>query len=192
MNDDPRDCPEPFTTDKAIVSSSAQLRWLIIAGVLLLDAMGLVLTRIAVSLRQSATGGGVILFLLVLTIFYTRWRPRDRLADLTHTAAQLMALFAAVGDAGGALHRGAAETSICLLAWRRCERVHVDLDPERGRTLFRRRHRRRFGGRLRHLGSGMDRKAPQRTCPKRRPFRSRVIGTCGSLRQGVSQPLKLS
>jgi len=79
------------------VSSSASVRWLVIATMIAVDALGL---RLA-GMRLVADGVVrlllAIVVLLVLAVIYGRLRPRERLADLAQTGVQLLLLFAAAG-----------------------------------------------------------------------------------------------
>jgi hypothetical protein len=75
------------------------LRWLIILVLAAADAVGLRLTRMHLEAGGVLKLGVALLVLFALDLIYTRWRPRERLADLAQTAAQLMAFFAAIGTA---------------------------------------------------------------------------------------------
>jgi PAP2 superfamily len=79
------------------VSLSASVRWLVIAAMIMVDAVGLRL----VGMRLAADGlvrlTLAVVVLLVLAVIYGRLRPRERLADLAQTGVQLLLLFAAAG-----------------------------------------------------------------------------------------------
>jgi hypothetical protein len=79
------------------VALTAQTRWLAIGVIALADAAWLLSLHISLGWHDLVTTVGVLVFLGALAAFYTYWRPRERLADLAHTAAQIMALFAATG-----------------------------------------------------------------------------------------------
>lgn len=79
------------------MSITVQARWLVIAAVVAADAVGL--RHLGMRLVPSGLVGlGLALTLCAaIALFYTRWRPDERLADLAHLVAQLFAFFAAAG-----------------------------------------------------------------------------------------------
>ncbi|MGH6977207.1 MAG: phosphatase PAP2 family protein [Stellaceae bacterium] len=79
------------------MSPSARAQWLIVAAIVAIDAIGLAHYGVELRLDGLARGGGAIVLLAALAAFYTYRRPDDRLVDLAHTAAFLLALFAASG-----------------------------------------------------------------------------------------------
>ena len=81
------------------MSLSIGLRWLIILVLAAADAVGLRLTSMHLEAGGVLKLGVALLVLFAVDLIYTRWRPRERLADLAQTAAQLMAFFAAIGTA---------------------------------------------------------------------------------------------
>jgi PAP2 superfamily len=79
------------------VSLSIGVRWLIILVLAAADAAGLRLSGMHLEAKGVLKLGAALLVLFAVGLIYTRWRPRERLADLAQTAAQLMAFFAAIG-----------------------------------------------------------------------------------------------
>jgi membrane-associated phospholipid phosphatase len=77
------------------VSRSASVRWLVIATVAVVDAVDLRRVGIRLAADGLARLALAIFVLLVLALIYGHLRPRERLADLAQTAAQLLLLFAA-------------------------------------------------------------------------------------------------
>lgn len=77
------------------MSVDAKARWLIMAMIVAADALGLRLSGMRVDGAGLLRLGLALLVLLALALFYSQWRPRERLADLAQTAAQLLLLFAA-------------------------------------------------------------------------------------------------
>jgi membrane-associated phospholipid phosphatase len=90
------------------VSVSIGVRWLIILALAAADAAGLSLTHMHLEASGAVTLSIALLALFAIGLIYTRWRPRERLADLAQTAAQLMAYFAAIGTFSYLLTAGAA------------------------------------------------------------------------------------
>jgi PAP2 superfamily protein len=79
------------------VSPSASVRWLVIATIVVVDAVGLRLAGMRVAADGFVRLVVAIFVLQVLAFIYGRLRPRERLADLAQTAVQLLLLFAAAG-----------------------------------------------------------------------------------------------
>jgi hypothetical protein len=79
------------------VSLSIGVRWLIILALTAANAVGLRLTGMHLEASSVLKLGAALLVLFALGFIYTRWRPRERLADLAQTAMQLMAFFGAIG-----------------------------------------------------------------------------------------------
>ena len=69
----------------------------VLAALIALDAAGLVHCGILLAWSGLARVGGAVLVFLALGLFYQRWRPEERLADLAHSAARLLVFFAAMG-----------------------------------------------------------------------------------------------
>ncbi|HEV2550541.1 MAG TPA: phosphatase PAP2 family protein [Stellaceae bacterium] len=90
------------------MSLSIGVRWLIILAVTAADAVGLRLTGMHLEANGVLKLGAALLTLFALGLTYTHWRPRERLADLAQTAAQLMAFFAAIGTASYLITASAA------------------------------------------------------------------------------------
>jgi membrane-associated phospholipid phosphatase len=80
-----------------VVSLSIRVRWFIILALAAADVAGLRMTGMHLEASGALRLGAALLALTALAWVYTRWRPRERLADLAQTAAQLMAFFAAIG-----------------------------------------------------------------------------------------------
>lgn len=72
-------------------------RWGVIAVLVAFDAVGLVHCGIDLAWSGLLRVGGAVLLFAALGIFYTRWRPEKRLADLAQSAASLLVFFAAMG-----------------------------------------------------------------------------------------------
>lgn len=79
------------------MSLSARARWLVIFLIAVLDGLGLAHFGLRLSLVGFASGAGALLVFGAIAGIYTRWRPDERIVELAHAAAQLIALFAATG-----------------------------------------------------------------------------------------------
>ncbi len=78
------------------VSPSARAKWLLIAAIIVLDAIGLAHFRMHLSWAGLERGSGALVLLVGMTGFYTYQRPNDRIADIAHTMALIVAFFAAI------------------------------------------------------------------------------------------------
>lgn len=78
------------------VSPSARAKWLLIAAIIVLDAIGLAHFRMHLSWVGLERGSGALVLLVGMTGFYTYQRPNDRIADIAHTMALIVAFFAAI------------------------------------------------------------------------------------------------
>jgi membrane-associated phospholipid phosphatase len=79
------------------VSSSARARWLVILLIIIVDGIGLVHFGMHLSLAGLSSGAGALIVFATLAAFYTYKRPDDRIVDVAHSAAQLIAVFAVSG-----------------------------------------------------------------------------------------------
>jgi len=79
------------------VSSNARARWLIILFIVILDGIGLARDGLHLAPIGLASGAAALLVFAAVAAVYTYWRPDERIVDLAHCAAQLIALFAATG-----------------------------------------------------------------------------------------------
>jgi hypothetical protein len=79
------------------VSSSARARWLVIAFLVVLDGLGLAHYGMRLTLAGVASGAGALVVFAAIAAIYRYWRRDERIVDLAHCAAQLIALFAAAG-----------------------------------------------------------------------------------------------
>lgn len=79
------------------MSRSERARWLVIAAVAAIDAVGLWRAGIVLGLSGLARVSAVLALLAGLAIFYARRRRDERILDLIHCAAQVIALFAVGG-----------------------------------------------------------------------------------------------
>ncbi|MGO8921112.1 MAG: phosphatase PAP2 family protein [Stellaceae bacterium] len=78
-------------------SLNAGAKGAVIAALIALDAAGLALCGIHLAWPGIVRLGGAVLVFTALGLFYERWRPEERLADLAHSAARLLVFFAAMG-----------------------------------------------------------------------------------------------
>lgn len=81
----------------AAMSLSARARWLVILFVVILDGIGLAHFGMHLSIAGLSSAIGALILFSALGAVYTYWRPDERIVDLSHCAAQLIALFAAAG-----------------------------------------------------------------------------------------------
>ena len=79
------------------MSSSARARWLVILLIVFLDGVGLAHYGLHLALIGLASGAGALVVFGIIAAIYTYWRRDERIVDLAHCAAQLIALFAATG-----------------------------------------------------------------------------------------------
>jgi hypothetical protein len=79
------------------VSSSARARWLVILLIVFLDGVGFAHYGLHLALIGLASGAGALVVFGVIAAIYTYWRRDERIVDLAHCAAQLIALFAVTG-----------------------------------------------------------------------------------------------
>lgn len=79
------------------MSLSARARWLVIVLILALDGLGLAHYGMRLALVGLASGAGALVVFAAIAAIYSYWRPDERIVDLAHCAAQLIALFAATG-----------------------------------------------------------------------------------------------
>jgi membrane-associated phospholipid phosphatase len=79
------------------MSLSARARWLVIVVILALDGLGLAHYGLRLTLAGLASGAGALVVFAAIAALYSYWRPDERIVDLAHCAAQLIALFAATG-----------------------------------------------------------------------------------------------
>jgi membrane-associated phospholipid phosphatase len=79
------------------LSRSEHVRWLAFAVLAAIDAVGLWWSRIALDIAGIERVGAVLALLAALWFAYGRWRPDPRILDLSHSAAQIIALFAVGG-----------------------------------------------------------------------------------------------
>ena len=70
-------------------------QWLVIAGIVVADAVGLPLAGLRLGASGVAMLAAMVAALLGLALVYRRFRPRPRLGDFAHRAAQLLTLLAA-------------------------------------------------------------------------------------------------
>jgi hypothetical protein len=78
-------------------SLNAGAKWGVVAALITLDAAGLVHCGIQLAWPGLVRVACALLVFAALGVFYVRWRPEERLADLAHSAALLLVLFAAMG-----------------------------------------------------------------------------------------------
>jgi membrane-associated phospholipid phosphatase len=77
------------------VSPSARAKWLVIAVIVILDGIGLAHFRMHLSWAGLERGSGALVLLVGMAGFYTYRRPNERIADIAHTMALIVAFFAA-------------------------------------------------------------------------------------------------
>ncbi|MGH6994174.1 MAG: phosphatase PAP2 family protein [Stellaceae bacterium] len=87
----------PFQPTAFCISANAGAKWLVVGAVAALDTIGLTYCGIRLDFGGLAHGCGAITLLAGIATFYTYRRPDARIADLAHTAALLLAFFAAAG-----------------------------------------------------------------------------------------------
>jgi membrane-associated phospholipid phosphatase len=77
------------------VSPSARAKWLVIAVIVILDGIGLARFGMHLSWAGLERGSGALVLLVGMAGFYTYRRPNERIADIAHTMALIVAFFAA-------------------------------------------------------------------------------------------------
>ncbi len=77
------------------MSPSARAKWLVIAVIVILDAAGLAHFGMHLSWEGLERGSGALVLLGGMAGFYTYQRPNERIADIAHTMALIVAFFAA-------------------------------------------------------------------------------------------------
>lgn len=73
------------------------MKWLVVGAIVAIDAVGLAHCGIRLGFAGLERGGSAVAFLGATAAFYTYRRPDRRIVDLAHTAALLLAFFAAAG-----------------------------------------------------------------------------------------------
>ncbi len=89
--------PSPFRPTGSGPSASGRAKWLVVAAIVAIDTVGLAHCNIRLGFAGLERGGGAIALLAGTAAFYTYRRPDGRIVDLAHTAALLLAFFAAAG-----------------------------------------------------------------------------------------------
>jgi len=77
------------------MSPSGRAKWLVVGAIIAVDSIGLAHYGIHLNWAGLERGGGALALLAGTAGFYTYRRPNDRIVDVAHTTALLVAFFAA-------------------------------------------------------------------------------------------------